>query len=81
MITINVGPTIITVCESTAKCAIYKPTETLFDLLLETVDKNNYVCEVIFSDSFHLAQKVAYYTGGKPTDDEMIAKAIESQFE
>lgn len=81
MITLNVGPTIITVCESTANCAIYKPTETFFDALLDVVNSNNYICKVVYSDNFHLAQKFAYYAGGTPTDDQTIAQAIESKFE
>lgn len=81
MITLTVGPTIITVCESTAKCAVYKPTETLFNLLLETIDKNNYICEVVYSDNLALAKKTAHYTGGLSTDNEMVAKGIESTFE
>lgn len=81
MITLAVGPTIITVCESTAKCAVFKPTETLFNLLLDTISKNNYICEVVYSDNLELANKTAYYAGGLATDDEMIAKAIESEFE
>jgi DNA-directed RNA polymerase subunit L len=81
MITLSVGPTVVTVCESTAKCAIYQPTETLFNLLLDTINKNNYVCEVVYSNNLQLAQKVAYYAGGTATDDEMLAKGIESEFE
>jgi hypothetical protein len=81
MITLNVGPTVITVCESTAKCAIYKPTETCFDLLIETIDKNNYICEIVYSENLQLAQKVAYYAGGTPTDDQTLAQTIESKFE
>lgn len=81
MITIAVGPTIVSVCESTAKCAVFKPTETLFDLLLQTIEKNNYICEIVYSDNLQLAEKVAYYAGGSATDDEMIAKGVESEFE
>jgi hypothetical protein len=81
MITLVVGPTVISVCESTAKCAVFKPTETLFDLLLHTIEKNNYICEIVYSENLQLAKKVAYYAGGSATDDEMIAKAVESEFE
>lgn len=81
MITLSVGPTVITVCESTAKCAIFEPTETLFNLLLDTLNKNNYTCEVVYSKNLSLATKVAYYTGGKATDNESVAKDVEKEFE
>jgi hypothetical protein len=80
MLTFNVGPTIVSVCESTANCAVYYPTEILLNLLLDKLNQNNYVCKVVYCDNLQLAQKVAYYAGGIATDDEMIAKGIESEF-
>lgn len=81
MITIAIGPTIINVCESTAKCSIHNPTETFFDKILETVDKNNYICVVVYSNKLSLANKTAYYTGGTATDCESTFNGIEQTFE
>lgn len=80
MIKKNIGSTIVTVCESTARCTVYQPTDTYFNEVLEYINKNNYVCAGVYS-SGNIGQRFAYYSGGKILNDEDALKNLETSFE
>lgn len=75
MIKTNIGPTDIFICESTANCIIYNPTETLANQIAEFVFSNNYVCTAIYHETPHKATNLQRMIGGAViTDANEIAK-------
>lgn len=80
MISYNIGSTIVNVCESTARCVIYQPTETYFDQLIDFVQKNNYICIGIHSTK-DIGKKVEYYLAGTLSVDEKDILKLEETFE
>lgn len=80
MISHNIGSTIVNVCESTARCVIYEPTETYFDQLIDFVQKNNYVCVGIHSTK-PIGKKVEYYLAGLLSDNVTDIVSLEDNFE
>lgn len=77
----NIGPTIITVCESTANVTVHMPTETYFNEIVSYVFDNNYVCQGVYHSNIDVAKKLATQVGGMPTADEQQLKKIEQSFE
>lgn len=81
MIVVSQGSTEIRVCESTANCSIVSPAETSMEIVLETVDKNNYICQIVYCEDLEVAKKFAYYAGGVATNDKTVLLNIENDFE
>lgn len=78
MITHAIGPTVITICESTAKCTVSNPTDTLFNATLDYINQNNYIC---VAASGKLAEKFVYYAGGTAVASEDDLEHVEREFE
>lgn len=75
MIKTHIGPTDICVCESTAKCIVYNPTETLANQIAEFVFSNNYTCAAIYHTSLYKALPLQRMIGGVVvTDADEIVK-------
>lgn len=77
----NIGPTTITVCESTANVTVHMPTETYFNEIVSFVFDNNYVCKGVYHSNIELAKKLATQIGGEPIAYEQQLKKIEESFE
>lgn len=80
MIKLNVDESIVSVCESTANCSINLK-QYHIDSIVEFLEKNNYICQVVYNDDIEHAKKLAYYSGGLPTDDPVVLEDIEASFE
>lgn len=70
MITHNIGSTVISICESTAQCLVYEPTDTYFNEILNFIDTNNYIC---VGACGNIAERFVHYAGGTAykTQDEL----------
>lgn len=70
MITHNIGSTVISICESTAQCLVYEPTDTYFNEILNFIEKSNYVC---VGACGNIAERFVHYAGGTAykTQDEL----------
>lgn len=77
MITHNIGPTTILVCESTANCLIYNPTETYLDQIVNYVVNNNYTCGGIYHNDTYKSMQLQKQVGGKIFTDEQHAISYE----
>lgn len=64
MIKHNIGPTDIYICESTANCIVYNPTETLANQIAEFVFVNNYTCGAIYHENYNKALALHRMIGG-----------------
>jgi hypothetical protein len=69
MIKTHIGPTDIFICESTAQCIVYNPTETLANQIAEFVFSNNYVCTAIYHENPHKAVHLQRMIGGAVVAD------------
>jgi hypothetical protein len=75
MIKTHIGSTDICVCESTAQCIVYNPTETLANQIAEFVFSNNYTCTAIYHETAHEAMHLQRMIGGVViTDADEIVK-------
>jgi hypothetical protein len=77
MIKTNIGPTDIYICESTANCIVYNPTETLANQIAEYIYKNNYICGAIYHTDINKALYLHRMTGGNIITDQAQAEAYE----
>jgi len=77
----NIGPTTISICESTANVTVHMPTETYLNEIVSYVFDNNYVCKCVYHDNIEIAKKLATKIGGEPTSSEDRLKQIEEIFE
>lgn len=80
MITHSIGPTDIVICESTAQCLIYNPTETCIDLIVDYVTKNNFTCSAIYHENIHKAAALQSQLGGTIITDLSNANTYEKNF-
>jgi hypothetical protein len=80
MITKNIGSTIVTVCENTARCTVYQPTDIYFNQILEYIGINNYVCAGVYSTK-DIAERFVYYSGGTLFKNEDELKDMELTFD
>jgi hypothetical protein len=78
MIVHNIGPTDIVICESTAQCLVYNPTETCIDLIVNYITNNNFTCGAIYHENINKAVLLQQQVGGQVITDSETAKAYES---
>lgn len=78
MITHNIGPTDIYICESTAHCIVYNPTETFANQIAEFVFVNNYICGAIYHEKYDKAVVLHRMIGGEIYTDTSKAKEYEN---
>lgn len=78
MITYSIGPTDIVICESTAQCLIYNPTETYVDLIVDYIVNNNFTCGAIYHENINKAISLQQQLGGQIFTNFETAKAYES---
>lgn len=78
MITHSIGPTDIVICESTAQCLIYNPTEVCIDLIVNFVTKNNFTCGAIYHENRSKALMLQQHLGGAIITEFHSAKTYES---
>ena len=78
MITHNIGSTVISICESTAQCVVYEPTDTYFNEILNFIDTNNYIC---VGACGKIAQRFVHYAGGTAVETQAELDKIEKTFE
>ena len=76
MMDVSIGPTTVTVCESTAHCCVINPTETYVDQIADYIFTNNYVCDAIFHDKLDKAQVLQNKVGGRVCTTESELKSI-----
>lgn len=69
MMDVNIGPTTLTICESTAHCVVYDPTETLIDNITAHIFDNNYVCDAVYHHDERKAKLLQHKVGGIVTTD------------
>ena len=79
MITHSIGPTDIIICESTAQCLIYNPTETCIDLIVNYVTTNNFTCGAIYHENLDKAVLLQQQLGGIVITDYDAAKTYENK--
>jgi hypothetical protein len=77
MIKTNIGPTDIYICESTANCVVYNPTETYAREIAEYIYENNYTCEMIYHENKDKALMLQRLIGGLATTDLTQAESYE----
>lgn len=78
MIKHSIGPTDILVCESTAQCLIYNPTETYIDLITDYITKNNFTCGAIYHENTDKAILLQQQVGGKILENQQQATRFEN---
>tara|TARA_B100000900_G_scaffold409979_1_gene426832 strand:- start:962 stop:1204 length:243 start_codon:yes stop_codon:yes gene_type:complete len=78
MIEHEFGSTIIHVCEDTARCIVYHPTDDNVDTLADYIDKNNYICAMIVGNSAAVLGLKAQ-VGGITTEDKTTISLFERQ--
>ncbi len=73
-------PTIIVVCEDTARCLIQFPNWKNKDEIIEYIDKNNYICAGIYAVDEELLKEINFYLGGSMLTTINEYNLIERQF-
>lgn len=77
MIKKNIGPTDIFICESTASCLVYNPTETYANAIADFIYDNNYTCAMIYHENQDKAILLQRMIGGKLANDIEEAEEYE----
>jgi hypothetical protein len=79
MIEKHIGPTTITVCEATAHCTIYNPTETYINEIVNDIDISNYVVDFIYDPREKAGMSLKHQIGGLVTKDiKLVDKTVDT---
>jgi len=79
MIKKTFGPTTVFVCESTAHCSVHTPTDTLLNMVIDDIDKSNYVLDIVFDTKITAGRALQHRLGGNLTvDEDAFDKVVDS---
>jgi hypothetical protein len=68
------------ICEDTARTIVYKPTENNKMDIIDWLDKCNFTCAGVFTDTEDTARTFQYYFNCMATSDMASIKKIEESF-
>lgn len=76
----QIGPAVVTICESTAHCTVNEPYGSFVEEIVKFVEKHNYVVDAIYGRQSSDCIKLASQTGGVITRSVEELKSYQKNY-